>query len=106
MHDTEDLNDKLGFLDEATIPTEVFIVELSLALFAPVLNFDEVDVRDETADLDDVTDNLVRGNSFKQLDSVIGLEVIHFFFYSPHHFEVILEKLDLNVDIKVVGDLS
>jgi hypothetical protein len=52
LDQTEDLEDQLGVLNEATIATDLFILDLCLAHVTFVLDLDELDFNNEAIDLE------------------------------------------------------
>jgi len=106
LNKTEHLKEKIRTFDEATIPANIFIVDLWFTHVTFVLDFDEIDLNNETTDLDDVSNDVVRGYGFDELDSIVGSEIVDLFFYSSDQFEVRPKQLKLDIDIKVIGNLS
>lgn len=49
---------------------------------------------------------MITWNSFQQLNPIICSEIIDFFSNITNDFEIVLEKLQLNIDIQIVWDLS
>ena len=45
---------------------------------------------------------MITWNSFQQLNPIICSEIIDFFSNITNDFEIVLEKLQLNIDIQIV----
>lgn len=100
------MEEEVWVFDKATISTNIFIVDLRFTHVAFVLDFDEIDLNDEATDLDDMSNDVVWGYGFNQLDSIVGSKIIDLFFYTADQFEVGPKQLQLYVDIKVIRNLS
>jgi hypothetical protein len=48
-----------------------------------------------------MTNDVVTRNGFQQLNSIVGSEIIHFFFYAADNFKVVFKQLNLNVNVQV-----
>lgn len=100
------MEEQVWVFDKATISANIFIVDLRFTHVAFVLDFDEIDLNDEATDLDDMSNDVVWGYGFDQLDSIVGSKIIDLLFYSADKFEVGPKQLQLHVDIKVIRNLS
>lgn len=88
MDKTQNLKEEVRTLDKATISANIFIVDLWFTHVTFVLDFDEIDLNDETTDLDDVSNNVVWWYGFDKLDSIVCSKVVDLFFYSANQFEI------------------
>ena len=75
-------------LDETSISTNIFIADLSFAYIALELDLDEIDLNNESANLDNMPDNVVRGHSLQELNSVVGCKIVDFLFHLSNDFEI------------------
>lgn len=106
LHSAEDLDHEPWMLDNAAIAAHLLIGDVCVTVLALVLDLDELDVSDEAKHLDDVTDDLVRGDSFDQLDLVVCLEVGHLVLDLTDDFEVGAGEHKLGVDVDRGGDFA
>ena len=97
-------NEKRVF-NEAAIPAYLLILSFSLADIALVLHFDEVDLNDDSANLDNVPDQVICLDGLQQSQGGVCLEVTDLVFDLSNYLEIfgVVEKLD--IDVKVVGHL-
>ena len=102
LHETEHLEIELRIFDSASISAQLLVLNFYFADIAAVLDFDEIDIDDEAADFDHVTNNLVERHLFKHHNSVVGLEIVDFFLDAAYHLQVRFGELQLCVDIQVV----
>ena len=97
---------ELWIIDEASTSANGLIIQVSVALVTLVVNFDELDLSDETENFDNMPYNLISWNSLYELDCVVSLEVSHcagvFDLTNDPKVCHIEDKLD--VDINLVGD--
>ena len=100
------MEEQVRTFDKATISADVFIVDLRFTHIAFVLDFDEIDLNDETTHLNDMTNDVVLGYGFDELDSIVGSKIVDLFFYSADEFQIWSKQLQLHVDIKVIRNLS
>ena len=105
MHLTEHLNDEKWVLNEAAIPAYLLILSLSLADIALVLHFDEIDINDDSANLDNMPDKMICLDSLKQCQGRIHLEVTDLIFDLSDYLQVFRVVEKLNIDVKFVGNL-
>lgn len=84
----------------------MLILCLGLADITLVLHFDEVDLNDNSANLNDVSDNMVCVNGFKESQGSISLEITDLILNFAYHLQIlrVVEKLD--IDVEVVRNLS
>jgi len=99
LNSAEDLDEEARVLDNAPTATNLFILNVKVAMLALVLNLDELDVCDEAENFDDVADDLVSRNRFNQLNLILSLEVCHLVLYLPNDFEVVAAEHQLGVDV-------
>ena len=74
--------------DEASISANILVADFSFAHIALELDLDKINLNNESANLDDMPDNVVRGHGLKELNSVVGCEVVHFLLNLSYDFEV------------------
>ena len=103
---TQNLKIKLWVFYDATISTNLFILNVSFANITSILNLNKVNVNDKSAYLNHMPDNLVEGNLLKQHDSIISFKIIHFINNSSNHLKICLIQLNLRINIKIIRNLS
>jgi len=69
------LHHKNRVFDKAAIPANLLILRFSLADITLVLDFDEIDLNDDSTDLDNMPDKIISVNGFKQCQGCICLEI-------------------------------
>lgn len=102
---TEHLNDEKRILNEAAIPADLLILCLSLADIALVLHFDKIDINDDSANLDNMPDQVICLDSLQQSQWGIHLEVTDLIFDLSDYLQVLRVVEELHIDVKFVGDL-
>jgi len=102
---TEHLNDENWILNEAAIPAYLLILSLSLADIALVLHFDKIDINDDSANLDNMPDQVICLDSLQQSQGGIHLEVAYLIFDLSDYLQVLRIVEELHIDVKFVGDL-
>lgn len=106
LHQAQHLHVKDWVLDEAPVTTYIFVLDLSLAHIALVLNFNKLGVDYETKNFYDIANYLVCGDGLYQTDCVFGLKVSHLILDVADHFEITCAEMELRIDIKIVADFS
>ena len=102
LDEAEDLDEKVWVVDHTAITADGLTADVSSAVLALVLDFDELDVSDEAQDFDHMPDDLVSWDRFDQLDRVVGLEVSHLVLDSSNDFEIRGAEHQLHVDVDSV----
>jgi hypothetical protein len=69
------LHHKNRVFDKAAIPANLLILRFSLADITLVLDFDEIDLNDDSTDLDNMPDKIISVDGFKQRQGCICLKV-------------------------------
>jgi hypothetical protein len=100
------LNDEKWVLNEAAIPAYLLILSLSLADIALVLHFDKIDINYDSANFDNMPDQVICMDSLQQCQGGIHLEVTDLIFDLSDYLQVLRVVEKLHIDVKFVGDLS
>lgn len=95
------MHDQNRVFDEAPVSAYLLILCLGLADITLVLNFDEVYLDDDSANLNDMSDDVVCVYSFKESQWCISLEITDLIFYLTNHLQIlwVVEKLDIDVEV-------
>jgi len=99
------LNHEKRILNEAAIPAYLLILSLSLTDIALVLHFDKIDINDDSANLDNMPDQVICLDSLQQCQGGIHLEVTYLIFDLSDDLQVLRVVEKLHIDVKFVGDL-
>ena len=75
-------------LNNAATTADLFVLNIKMAVLTLVLNLDELDVRDEAENFDNVAHDLVSRDRLDKLDLVVGLEVGHLVLDLTDNFKV------------------
>jgi len=90
---------QLGILDDASIAADSLIGDLIATHLAPVLDLDELDVRDKAQHFDNMADDLVGGDRLNELNLIVGLKVGHLVLDLPNDLEVVAAEHNLHIDV-------
>jgi hypothetical protein len=83
----------------------LLILSLSLADIAFVLHFDKIDLDNDSANLDNMPDQVISLDCLQESQGGIRLEVTDLIFDLSDYLEVFGVVKKLHIDVKVVGDL-
>ena len=99
MNKAQNLKIEGRILDKAPIPTHVFVCNFCFANVTFILNFDKININYKSANLYNMSDNVVTWNGFQKLDSIVGSKIIYFFLNATNHLKIVFKQLNLNINV-------